>query len=158
VKDVPDPSASASSSTATATVVDVVEKAGVVDMRYDSPPSSDAVVGLYCYSPDVFDVIRGLEPSSRGELEITDVNRTTPSGRACLPPRQRLVGGRGNAGVARRDRRADRRTGVNKLRDRGLSGSRCALRGRARLVRGAPRESLLPKPTRQTNVSFSRRA
>jgi len=56
-------------------VTDVVEKAGVVDMRYDSPPSSDAVVGLYCYSPDVFEVIRGLTPSSRGELEITDVNR-----------------------------------------------------------------------------------
>jgi len=56
-------------------VVDVVEKAGVVDLRYDAPPSSDAVVGLYCYSPDVFELIRGLEPSSRGELEITDVNR-----------------------------------------------------------------------------------
>ena len=53
----------------------VVEKAGVVDLRYPSPPSNDAVVGLYAYSPDVFDVIRGLEPSSRGELEITDVNR-----------------------------------------------------------------------------------
>ena len=56
-------------------VVDVVEKAGIVDLRYDAPPSSDAVVGLYCYSPDVFELIRGLEPSSRGELEITDVNR-----------------------------------------------------------------------------------
>jgi glucose-1-phosphate thymidylyltransferase len=56
-------------------VVDVVEKAGVVDMRYERPPSADAVVGLYCYSPDVFDVIRDLKPSSRGELEITDVNR-----------------------------------------------------------------------------------
>ena len=56
-------------------VSDVVEKAGVVDLRYPSPPSSDAVVGLYCYSPDVFEVIRGLKPSSRGELEITDVNR-----------------------------------------------------------------------------------
>jgi glucose-1-phosphate thymidylyltransferase len=56
-------------------VTDVVEKAGVVDTRYDAPPSNDAVVGLYCYSPGVFDVIRGLKPSSRGELEITDVNR-----------------------------------------------------------------------------------
>jgi glucose-1-phosphate thymidylyltransferase len=56
-------------------VTDIVEKAGVVDTRYDSPPTSQAVVGLYCYPPDVFDVIAGLEPSSRGELEITDVNR-----------------------------------------------------------------------------------
>ena len=34
-------------------VADIVEKAGVVDMRYAEPPSSDAVVGLYCYPPDV---------------------------------------------------------------------------------------------------------
>jgi glucose-1-phosphate thymidylyltransferase len=57
-------------------VADIVEKAGVVDTRYDTPPSSDAVVGLYCYPPDVFDVIAGLTPSIRGELEITDVNRS----------------------------------------------------------------------------------
>ena len=56
-------------------VTDIVEKAGVVDTRYDEPPSSHAVVGLYCYPPDVFEVITRLEPSSRGELEITDVNR-----------------------------------------------------------------------------------
>jgi glucose-1-phosphate thymidylyltransferase len=56
-------------------VADIVEKAGVVDTRFDAPPSADAVVGLYCYPPDVFDVIATLEPSSRGELEITDVNR-----------------------------------------------------------------------------------
>jgi glucose-1-phosphate thymidylyltransferase len=56
-------------------VVDIVEKAGRVDSRYESPPSRDAVVGLYCYPPDVYDAIAGLEPSSRGELEITDVNR-----------------------------------------------------------------------------------
>ena len=56
-------------------VTDLVEKAGVVDRRYDAPPSSHAVVGLYCYPPNVFDVIDVLAPSSRGELEITDVNR-----------------------------------------------------------------------------------
>jgi glucose-1-phosphate thymidylyltransferase len=56
-------------------VTDVVEKAGVVDTRYEAPPSSDAVVGLYCYTGGVFDLIRDLRPSSRGELEITDVNR-----------------------------------------------------------------------------------
>jgi glucose-1-phosphate thymidylyltransferase len=47
-------------------VTDIVEKAGIVDRRYSSPPSSHAVVGLYAYPPDVFDVIDGLAPSSRG--------------------------------------------------------------------------------------------
>ena len=56
-------------------VTDIVEKAGVVDTRFAEPPSRHAVVGLYCFPPDVFDVIEALEPSSRGELEITDVNR-----------------------------------------------------------------------------------
>jgi glucose-1-phosphate thymidylyltransferase len=56
-------------------VTDIVEKAGTVDTRFDAPPSQDAVVGLYCYPPDVFDVIGELRPSTRGELEITDVNR-----------------------------------------------------------------------------------
>jgi glucose-1-phosphate thymidylyltransferase len=56
-------------------VADIVEKAGVVDLRYPEPPSRDAVVGLYCYPPDVFEIIDSLEPSGRGELEITDVNR-----------------------------------------------------------------------------------
>jgi glucose-1-phosphate thymidylyltransferase len=56
-------------------VTDVVEKAGRVDTRYERPPSSDAIVGLYCYPPDVFEIIDTLEPSTRGELEITDVNR-----------------------------------------------------------------------------------
>jgi glucose-1-phosphate thymidylyltransferase len=40
----------------------------------DSPPSEFAVTGIYFYDSDVFDVIKTLEPSGRGELEITDVN------------------------------------------------------------------------------------
>jgi glucose-1-phosphate thymidylyltransferase len=68
-------------------VVDLAEKAGVVDLRYPSPPTSDAVVGLYCYPPDVFEVIAGLDRSSRGELEITDVNRAyAQSGRLSVVP------------------------------------------------------------------------
>jgi glucose-1-phosphate thymidylyltransferase len=76
VKDVPDPeNFGVVAYDRDGKVADIVEKAGRVDTRYDSPPSSDAVVGLYCYPPDVFAIIDDLEPSSRGELEITDVNR-----------------------------------------------------------------------------------
>jgi glucose-1-phosphate thymidylyltransferase len=76
VKDVPDPENFGVVAYGPGGVVaDIVEKAGVVDMRYSEPPSSHAVVCLYCYPPDVFDVIETLEPSTRGELEISDVNR-----------------------------------------------------------------------------------
>jgi glucose-1-phosphate thymidylyltransferase len=76
VKDVPDPeNFGVVAYNGDGSVSDIVEKAGVVDTRYDSPPSSDAVVGLYCYPPEVFEIVETLRPSSRGELEITDVNR-----------------------------------------------------------------------------------
>jgi glucose-1-phosphate thymidylyltransferase len=82
-KDVPDPENFGVVAWADdGTVEDIVEKAGVVDRRYASPPSNDAVVGLYCYPPEVFDLIAGLEPSSRGELEISDVNRMFVESRA----------------------------------------------------------------------------
>jgi glucose-1-phosphate thymidylyltransferase len=40
----------------------------------ESPPSEFAVTGIYFYDASVFEVIARLEPSGRGELEITDVN------------------------------------------------------------------------------------
>ncbi len=40
----------------------------------EDPPSPYAVTGIYFYDNQVFDVISTLEPSRRGELEITDVN------------------------------------------------------------------------------------
>lgn len=36
------------------------------------PPSNFAVAGLYCFTPQVFDVLEGMPPSARGEYEITD--------------------------------------------------------------------------------------
>ncbi len=39
-----------------------------------APKSEYAVIGIYFYDAEVFDIIRTLVPSGRGELEITDVN------------------------------------------------------------------------------------
>ena len=48
-------------------IVNIVEKPKVA-------PSNFAVTGIYFYDSQVFDMIKGLSPSKRGELEITDVN------------------------------------------------------------------------------------
>lgn len=58
------------------------ERFGVADMKDDkvikimekpkNPPTNLAVIGVYFLTPDMFDVIRDLKPSARGELEITD--------------------------------------------------------------------------------------
>ena len=61
------------------------QRYGVAELRGESivsieekpkkPKSDYAVAGIYLYPPDVFNVIKTLKPSGRGELEITDVNR-----------------------------------------------------------------------------------
>jgi len=45
-----------------------------IDEKPSAPASNYAVIGIYMYDSKVFDFIRTLKPSERGELEITDVN------------------------------------------------------------------------------------
>jgi len=45
-----------------------------VEEKPQNPKSNLIVTGIYMYSPDIFDIIRNLKPSARGELEITDAN------------------------------------------------------------------------------------
>jgi glucose-1-phosphate thymidylyltransferase len=65
--------------------VEDAERFGVVDLddqkritqiieKPADPPTNLAVTGIYFYDNRVFEIIRTLKPSDRGELEITDVN------------------------------------------------------------------------------------
>ncbi len=46
-----------------------------IDEKPENPASSWAIPGLYFYTSGVVDVARGLKPSARGELEISDLNQ-----------------------------------------------------------------------------------
>jgi glucose-1-phosphate thymidylyltransferase len=120
------------------------------------PPGRLAVTGLYCYEPDVFDVIGQLPPSGRGELEITDVNNHYV--RAGKLEYDVFEGYWGDAGesidayyeVIERVRRPH--FGSDRTRPIPLRRFEDA---RGWLIEIA-KTSGLPKPIRQTNVSFSR--
>jgi glucose-1-phosphate thymidylyltransferase len=69
LKEVPDPQRFGVAVFENGQLVRIEEKPAV-------PQSNYAVTGIYMYDATVFDIIEGLRPSARNELEITDVNNT----------------------------------------------------------------------------------
>jgi glucose-1-phosphate thymidylyltransferase len=67
LKEVPDPERFGVARLNGDKVVEIIEKP-------KKPPSKYAVIGIYMFDKTVFQIIKTLKPSGRGELEITDVN------------------------------------------------------------------------------------
>lgn len=67
LKRVPDPERFGVARFENGVIAEVVEKP-------TTAPSPFVVTGIYFYESDVFKIVRGLEPSARGELEISEVN------------------------------------------------------------------------------------
>ena len=67
LKEVPDPERFGVPEIRDGKILRIVEKPA-------TPPSRFAVTGIYFYDASVFEIIKTLRPSGRGELEITDVN------------------------------------------------------------------------------------
>lgn len=67
VREVPDPQRYGVAEIGESKILSIVEKP-------KEPKSNYCVTGIYLYDASVFDMIKTLKPSGRGELEITDVN------------------------------------------------------------------------------------
>ena len=67
-------------------VMEVTKDGKVINIeeKPKNPKSNIAVTGLYIYPRDVFDIVKTLKPSGRGELEITDVNNYYIKNNRCL--------------------------------------------------------------------------